>query len=152
MSGDFNQHIIIGNVGRDPEIRYTGSGDPIANLSIATNRFWKKDGERVQETSWHRVVVFDPRLAKLVEDYVKKGDKIRAVGYVNTRNYEKDGETKYITETVVPRFNGDIGLMGGKSDNNGAGGGGGGSKDDTTRPATDNTAPGADPFDDDIPF
>lgn len=119
MAG-INSVTIVGNVGRDPEIRSMPNGDRIANLSIATSETWrdKASGERKEKTEWHRVVIFNDNIVKVVESYVKKGS---TVGIVNaalqTRKWtDKDGVEKYSTEIVVGKFKGELTLLGGKPD------------------------------------
>jgi single-strand DNA-binding protein len=97
-----NKAILIGNVGKDPEIRQTGGGTDVASFSLATTKRWRdKDGEKKEETTWHNIVVFGA-LCKVVEPYVKKGSKISVEGAIRNRQYTaKDGSTKYISEIVV---------------------------------------------------
>lgn len=115
MAGSLNKVILIGNVGRDPEIRTTTSGDRIANLSIATSETWKdrSSGERKERTEWHRVSIFNDHLVKVVEDYVKKGSSICVEGQLQTRKWtDKDGAEKFSTEVVLTKFKGDLTLLG----------------------------------------
>ena len=101
-----NQVHLLGNVGREPEIRHTQSGDPIANLSIATSERWndRRTGEKQERTEWHRVVVFGP-LAKIVEQYVGKGSRIYVQGKLKTRKWQdRDGNDRYSTEVVLSGF------------------------------------------------
>jgi len=116
MSGSVNKVILVGNVGRDPEIRFTQSGGKIANLSIATSETWKdkQTGERKEKTEWHRVVVFDERLADIVEKYIKKGSKLYLEGSLQTRKWTgNDGVEKYTTEVVLQRFSGVLTMLDG---------------------------------------
>ena len=124
MAGSVNKVILIGNLGADPEIRRTQDGRPIANLRIATSESWrdKATGERKEKTEWHRVVIFNEGLCKIVEQYLKKGSKVYLEGQLQTRKYnDKDGVEKYSTEVVLQGFNSTLTML------DGARGGGGGS-------------------------
>src|SRR5512138_1709933 len=108
MAGSVNKVILIGNLGRDPEIRRMQDGRPIANLSVATSESWrdKNTGERKEKTEWHRVVIFNEGLAKIAEQYLKKGSKVYLEGQLQTRKWtDKDGVEKYTTEVVLQGFN-----------------------------------------------
>ena len=125
MAGSLNKVILIGNLGRDPEVRRLSSGEPVVNLSIATSESWrdKASGERKERTEWHRVVIFNENLAKVAEQYLRKGAKVYLEGQIQTRKYtDKDGVEKYSTEIVLQRFRGELVLL----DSRGEGGGGGG--------------------------
>jgi len=125
MAGSVNKVILVGNLGKDPEIRRTQDGRPIANLRIATSESWrdKNSGERKEKTEWHSVVIFNENLCKIVEQYVKKGAKLYIEGQLQTRKWQdQSGVDKYTTEVVVPRFNGQLTML----DTRGGGGGGGG--------------------------
>lgn len=113
MAGSVNKVILIGNVGKDPDIRTTSEGKKIANFTIATSESWKKDGERKERTEWHRVVIFQDALAGIVQQYVKKGSKVYVEGQLQTRSYEKDGHTNYTTEVVLTGFNGTLTMLDG---------------------------------------
>ena len=160
-----NKVIIVGNLGRDPEVRYTASGAAICNVTVATSRQWKDktSGERQEETEWHRVVFYD-RLAEIAGEYLKKGRPVYVEGRLKTRKWtDKDGVEKYTTEIVAQEMQ----LLGGRE---GGGGGGGGGGDDMGEPraAAPRSAPaprapaagkpaaksstGFDDMDDDIPF
>ena len=126
MAGSVNKVILVGNVGRDPEIRSTQDGTKVANLSLATSETWrdKNTGERKERTEWHRVVIFNERLADVVEKYVKKGAKLYIEGALQTRKWtDNTGAEKYTTEVVLQRFRGDLTML----DSRGGGGGMGGS-------------------------
>ena len=113
-----NKVILIGNLGRDPEVRYTPSGSAVCNVGIATTRNWKnKDsGERQEETEWHRVVFFD-RLAEIAGEYLKKGRPVYVEGRLRTRKWtDKDGVEKYSTEIVLQNFRGEMVLLGGTAE------------------------------------
>ena len=123
MAGSVNKVILVGNLGRDPEIRRTQDGRPIANLSVATSESWrdKTTGERKEKTEWHRVVIFNEGLCKIAEQYLKKGSKIYLEGQLQTRKYtDKDGVEKYSTEVVLQGFNSALTML----DTRGGGGGG----------------------------
>ncbi len=116
MSGSLNKVCLIGNVGKDPEIRHTQSGGKIANLTVATSETWKdkQSGEKKEKTEWHRVVVFDERLADIIERYVTKGTKLYLEGALQTRKWtDNQGVDKYTTEVVLQRFSGVLTLLGG---------------------------------------
>lgn len=152
MAGSVNKVILVGNLGRDPEIRSTNSGGKVANLSVATSESWKdkSSGERKEKTEWHRVVIFNDRLADVAEKYLRKGAKVYVEGAMQTRKWQdKDGADKYTTEVVISSFNGNFTMLDGKGENSGGGsfdapsndfgGGSSGSKSSA-------------PLDDDIPF
>ena len=167
-----NKVILIGNLGRDPEVRYTPSGAAVCNVTVATSRTWKnKDsGEKMEETEWHRVIFYD-RLAEIAGEYLKKGRSISVEGRLKTRKWtDKDGVEKYTTEVIAQEMN----MLGGRE----GGGGGGGSAEDeggggysersapaqrsapasrpaaqpAAKPAPQKSATGFDNMDDDIPF
>lgn len=126
MAGSVNKVIIVGNLGRDPEIRSMPNGDRIANMSIATSESWKdkSSGERKEKTEWHRVSIFNDNIVKVVESYVKKGSTVYIEGQLQTRKWtDKDGVEKYSTEIIVGRFNGVLTMLGGKSEGGDTGGG-----------------------------
>lgn len=113
MSGSVNKVILIGNCGKDPEIRTMQNGSKVANVSIATSESWKDKatGEKKEKTEWHRVVIFGA-LADIVERYVKKGSKIYVSGSLQTRKWtDKDGAEKYSTEVVLQGFGGELTLL-----------------------------------------
>src|SRR3954447_14365919 len=125
MAGSVNKVILIGNLGKDPEIRRTQDGRPIANLSVATSESWrdKNTGERKEKTEWHRVVIFNEGLCKIAEQYLKKGSKVYLEGALQTRKWtDKDGVDKYSTEIVLQGFNSTLTMLDGAR--GGAGGGG----------------------------
>ncbi|MDI1263764.1 MAG: single-stranded DNA-binding protein [bacterium] len=124
MAGSVNKVILVGNLGKDPEIRRTQDGRPIANLSIATSETWrdKNTGERKEKTEWHRVVIFNEGLCKVAEQYLKKGAKVYIEGALQTRKWtDQSGVEKYSTEVVLQGFNSTMTMLDGRS------GGGGGS-------------------------
>ena len=127
MAGSVNKVILVGNLGKDPEIRRTQDGRPIANLSVATSESWrdKATGERKEKTEWHRVVIFSEGLAKVAEQYLKKGAKVYLEGQLQTRKYtDQSGAEKYTTEVVLQGFNATLTMLDGR------GGGGGGFSDE----------------------
>lgn len=106
MAGSLNKVILVGNLGNDPEIRQTQSGDKVATLSIATSESYKdKSGQKQTKTEWHRVVMFG-RIAEVAEQYLRKGSKVLIEGKLQTRSYDKNGQTVYTTEIVLPPFSG----------------------------------------------
>ncbi len=122
MAGSVNKVILVGNLGADPEIRRLNSGDPVVNFRIATSESWrdKASGERKEKTEWHNVVVFNDQLAKVAEQYLKKGMKVYVEGQLQTRKWEKDGVERYTTEIVLQKFRGELQML----DARGEGGGG----------------------------
>jgi len=154
MAGSLNKVILIGNLGRDPEVRRLNSGEPVVNLSIATSENWrdKASGERKERTEWHRVVIFNENLAKVAEQYLRKGSKVYLEGQLQTRKYtDKDGAERYTTEVVLQRFRGELVML----DARGAGGGGG-EDSDRSFPSGGASDTGRsfqrDDLDDEIPF
>ena len=114
MAGSVNKVILIGNLGRDPEIRRTQDGRPIANLSVATSDSWrdKATGERREKTEWHRVVIFNEPLCRIVEQYLKKGSKVYLEGSLQTRKWQdQSGQDKYTTEVVLQGFNAQLTML-----------------------------------------
>jgi single-strand DNA-binding protein len=129
MAGSVNKVILVGNLGKDPEIRRTQDGRPIANLTVATSETWrdKGTGERKEKTEWHRVVIFSEPLCKIVEQYLKKGAKVYIEGALQTRKWtDQQGVEKYSTEVVLQGFNSTLTMLDGRSGGSGSGGGGGG--------------------------
>jgi single-strand DNA-binding protein len=166
MAGSVNKVILVGNLGRDPELRSTQDGMRIANLAVATSESWRDrvSGERKERTEWHRVVIFNERLAEIAEKYLKKGSKVYVEGALQTRKWtDNSGQERYTTEVVLQRFRGELTMLDG---GRGAGGppmeggydesyaGGGFADEPTTRGST---APArartpVNDLDDDIPF
>jgi single-strand DNA-binding protein len=162
MAGSVNKVILVGNLGRDPEIKQMPSGSSIANLSVATSETWrdKASGERKEKTEWHRVVVFNEGLVRIAEQYLKKGSKVYLEGQLETRKWQdKDGNDKYSTEVVLRNFNSTLTMLDGK--NEGSSGGeynqdraparGAGVKGKGGKGPQEDFSRGAD-FDDEIPF
>jgi single-strand DNA-binding protein len=116
MAGSVNKVILIGNLGRDPEIRSTQDGTRVANLSVATSESWrdKNTGERREKTEWHRVVIFNDRIVDVAEKYLHKGSKIYLEGQLQTRKWtDQSGQEKYTTEVVLQRFRGELTMLDG---------------------------------------
>lgn len=123
MAGSVNKVILVGNLGRDPETRRLSSGDPVVNLRIATSESWKDkaSGERKEKTEWHSVVIYNDNLARVAEQYLRKGSKVYIEGQLQTRKWtDQSGVEKYTTEVVLQRFRGEMTILDGR------GGGGGG--------------------------
>jgi single-strand DNA-binding protein len=122
MAGSVNKVILVGNLGRDPEVRRLNSGEPVVNLRIATSETWKDKatGERKEKTEWHSVVIFNENLARVAEQYLKKGSKVYVEGQLQTRKWQdQQGQEKYTTEIVLQRFRGELTILdsrGGGSD------------------------------------
>jgi single-strand DNA-binding protein len=139
-----NKVTLIGNVGKDPEIRVSQNGNQIASFSVATSESWKdkSSGERKEKTEWHRVVCFSPGLCKFIDGYVRKGSQVYVEGQLQTRKWtDKSGQEKYTTEVVIQGYGGELKLIGGKSS-----GGSGGSEAPSAK------EPSFDDLDDEIPF
>jgi single-strand DNA-binding protein len=118
MAGSVNKVILVGNLGRDPEIRNTQDGSKIVNLALATSETWndRQSGERKEKTEWHRVVIFNDRVAEVAEKYLKKGAKIYVEGSLQTRKWtDQSGQERYSTEIVIGRFNGQLTMLDGRS-------------------------------------
>jgi single-strand DNA-binding protein len=176
MAGSVNKVILVGNLGRDPEVRTFPSGDRVVSFSLATTESWrdKGTGERKDRTEWHNVQIFNENLGKVAEQYCRKGSKIYVEGQLQTREYtDKDGNQRKVTEVVVPRFRGELTLLDSKGGGSGTGdyegggysqsGGGGGSFGRSSpmerAPAERRPAPASggggrlsEQLDDDIPF
>lgn len=160
MAGSVNKVILVGNLGRDPEVRSLQNGGEVANLSLATSENWrdKESGERREKTEWHRVVIFNENLLKVAKQYLKKGSKIYVEGQLQTRKWtDQSGQERYSTEVVLPRFRGELTMLDGRgggeqgsqsgppdSEGGGGGGMGGGGKPAGQAPRQD--------LDDEIPF
>jgi single-strand DNA-binding protein len=122
MAGSVNKVILVGNLGADPEVRRLNSGDPVVNLRIATSESWrdKQSGERREKTEWHQIVIFNENLAKVAEQYLKKGAKVYIEGQLQTRQWEdQQGNKRYTTEIVLQRYRGELQML----DSRGGGGG-----------------------------
>lgn len=146
MSRSVNKVILVGNLGRDPEIRTLNSGDRVANLTVATSETWrdKMSGERKEKTEWHRVVIFNDNLAKIAEQYLRKGSTVYLEGSLQTRKWtDQQGVEKYSTEVVLQKFRGELTLLGGKADSG---------SDDYQAPAQHKQPEQSFELDDEIPF
>ena len=121
MSGSVNKVTLVGNLGRDPEIRAMQNGDKIVQLSVATSDRWKdkNSGEQRERTEWHRVVIFNDALGKIAEQYLKKGSTVYLEGQLQTRKWtdQQSGQDKYTTEVVLQRYRGELTLLGSRPDN-----------------------------------
>ena len=153
MAGSVNKVILVGNLGADPEIRQTKDGKPIANLRIATSETWKdrNSGERREKTEWHRVVVFNEGLTRVIEQYVKKGSKVYIEGQLQTRKWQdQSGNDRYSTEVVLQGFNSTLQML----DSRGGGAGGGNFERDGGGMSEQGGSSGGQSYelDDDIPF
>ena len=135
MAGSVNKVILVGNLGKDPEIRTLNSGDKVANLRIATSETWRDrtSGERKEKTEWHQVVIFNENIVKVAESYLKKGSTVYVEGALQTRKYtDQSGAERYSTEIVLQKFRGELTMLGGRAGaESGAGeeGGYGGGRD-----------------------
>lgn len=124
MAGSVNKVILVGNLGKDPEVRSTQNGQKIVNFTLATSESWRdrQSGERREKTEWHRVAVFNPNLAEIAERYLRKGSKVYVEGQLQTRKWtDQSGQERYTTEVVLQQFRGDLTLL----DSRGGSGGGG---------------------------
>lgn len=154
MAGSINKVILVGNLGADPEVRQTKDGRPIVNLSIATSESWKdkNTGEKREKTEWHRVVIFNEGLARVSEQYLRKGSKVYIEGSLQTRKWQdKNGQDKYTTEIVLQGFNGNLTMLDGRRDSQNSMGG---SSDYGASGGTPDQSGGGQSYelDDDIPF
>ena len=176
MAGSVNKVILVGNLGRDPEVRNMQSGDRVVSFSIATSESWadRASGERKEKTQWHRIAIFNQKLGEIAEKYLKKGSKVYLEGQLESRKYtDKDGNEREVTEVVLSRFRGELTLLdgragaGGEMGEGGSGGGfggggrssggyersgGGGASRGGGGGGWDKPKGGASDLDDDIPF
>jgi single-strand DNA-binding protein len=168
MAGSVNKVILIGNLGKDPEVRRLNSGEPVVNLRIATSENWrdKMSGERREKTEWHSVVIFNENLAKVAEQYLKKGSTVYIEGQLQTRKWtDQQGAEKYTTEIVLQKFRGELTMLGGRGggadsgasydDSMGGGGdsfGGGGGNAGKKRVGSGPRETFSQDLDDEIPF
>jgi single-strand DNA-binding protein len=163
MAGSVNKVILVGNLGADPDVRSLPSGGKVVNLSVATSERWRdrNSGEQRERTEWHRVVIFSEGLAKVAEQYLRKGSKVYLEGQLQTRKWQdQSGQDKYSTEVVLQGFNSNMTLLDGRGEGDGGGfqapsrseGGGGSGSGGGRRPSSN--APAFEPggMDDDIPF
>ena len=151
MAGSVNRVILVGNLGKDPEVRRMTSGDPVVNLSVATSDSWrdKASGEKKEKTEWHRVVIFNKNLADVAEKYLRKGAKVYLEGSLQTRKWtDKDGAEKYSTEVVLQNFNGTLVMLDSRGGGESGGYVAGGARGAGEAPASFQR----DEMDDEIPF
>ena len=151
MAGSVNKVILVGNLGRDPEVRQLQDGNPVVNLSLATSENWrdKNSGERREKTEWHRVVIFNERLAEVAQKYLHKGSKIYIEGQLQTRKWtDQDGRDRYSTEVVLQRFRGELTML----DSRGSGGEGYEQPGEPAPAASAGGGGGGADIDDEIPF
>lgn len=144
MAGSVNKVILIGSLGKDPEIRTMNSGDRVANLRLATSESWrdKATGERKEKTEWHQITIFNENVVKVCENYLRKGSTVYVEGSLATRKYtDQQGVEKYTTEIVIQRFNGTLTMLGGKRDD-----------DDGFRGSSQAPVAESDDYNSDIPF
>ena len=123
MAGSINKVILVGNLGRDPEVRSMQDGGKIVQLSLATSETWKdrSSGERRERTEWHRVVIFNEALANIAEQYLRKGSTVYIEGQLQTRKWGEPGQEKYTTEVVLQRYRGELTMLGNRQDQGSAG-------------------------------
>ncbi len=160
MAGSVNKVILVGNLGKDPEIRTLNSGERVANLSLATSEQWrdKASGERKEKTEWHRVVIFNDNIIKVAENYLKKGSTVYIEGTLATRKWtDAQGVEKYSTEVVVNKFKGELTMLGGRDGASGGGASRGGDDDYSSGFSTGGANKPSGPkesydLNDDIPF
>lgn len=163
MAGSVNKVILIGNLGRDPEVRTFQNGGKVVNLRIATSETWKdrNSGERKERTEWHSVAIFNEPLGRIAEQYLRKGSSVYLEGQLETRKWQdQSGQDKYSTEVVLRPYTGNLTLLGGRGDTGGGGGGGymadqsGGGYDQgySSSPASSSAPAGGSDMDDEIPF
>jgi single-strand DNA-binding protein len=159
MAGSVNKVILVGNLGRDPEVRNAQDGTKIVNFTMATSETWrdKATGERKDRTEWHRIVIFNDRLADIATQYLKKGMKVYVEGQLQTRKWtdKESGQEKYTTEVVISRFKGDFQMLDSRGGGSASAESGNGGMSDSARPGgrTQQKQPaGGKDFDDDIPF
>ncbi|MBM3547426.1 MAG: single-stranded DNA-binding protein [Alphaproteobacteria bacterium] len=154
MAGSVNKVILVGNLGRDPEVRNTQDGRKVVNLSLATSESWRdrQSGERKERTEWHRVVIFNENLAEVAEKYLRKGAKVFIEGQLQTRKWtDQSGAEKYTTEVVLQRYRGELTMLDGRGDS----GAGGGHTAEFAESAPSSPPPrkgGSADLDDEIPF
>ncbi|ODR98973.1 single-stranded DNA-binding protein [Methyloceanibacter methanicus] len=154
MAGSVNKVILIGNLGADPEVRHTQDGRPIVNLRLATTDSWrdKSTGERREKTEWHRVVIFSEGLARVAEQYLRKGSKVYVEGSLQTRKWEdQSGQERYTTEVVLQGFNSTLTMLDGRQQGGGMNESGGGGDFGRTKPLSGGGSFNKE-LDDEIPF
>ena len=156
MAGSINKVVLVGNLGRDPEVRHTNAGQKIVHLSVATSDIWKdRNGERQEKTEWHRVVIFNSNLADFAERSLKKGSKVYVEGSLQTRKFtDASGQDKYSTEIILNPYRGELVALDNRSGGvgDGVGEGAAAPAENTASNGWDNTAGTAGGLDDEIPF
>ncbi|MEQ8399311.1 single-stranded DNA-binding protein [Thalassobaculum sp.] len=165
MAGSVNKVILLGNLGRDPEVRTTQDGTRIVNFTLATSERWrdKGSGDQRERTEWHRVVIFNENLARIAEQYLRKGSSVYVEGQLQTRKWtDQGGQERYTTEVVLQRFRGELTLLGGRGEGGGGGddesrgddvgGGSSGGSSDGGRSGGGRSGGGPADLDDEIPF
>ncbi len=155
MAGSVNKVILVGNLGRDPEVRHTQDGKPVVTLNLATSENWKdrNTGERKERTEWHRVVIFNENLCRVAEQYLRKGSTLYIEGALQTRKWtDNSGVEKYTTEVVLQRFRGELTMLGGRNDGGGSGGGGDYGGSSSGGESGGSSGGGSADLDDEIPF
>jgi single-strand DNA-binding protein len=156
MAGSVNKVILVGNLGRDPEVRQTQDGNKIVNLNLATSESWKdkNSGERRERTEWHRVVIFNDALGNVAEQYLRKGSKVYIEGQLQTRKWtDQSGQEKYTTEVVLQRYRGELHMLDGRGGESGQSSAGlGDGNQDTFAAVPAPVQGGAADLDDEIPF
>ena len=155
MAGSVNKVILVGNLGRDPEIRHTQDGNPVVNMSVATSENWKDraTGERRERTEWHRIVIFNEHLARVAEQYLRKGSKVYLEGQLQTRKWQdQSGQDRYTTEIVLGRFRGELTMLDSRRDGGAEEAGAAAPAFDSGSPGSSSSAAASADFDDEIPF
>ena len=160
MAGSVNKVILVGNLGRDPEVRYSQDGKKIVNISVATSESWndRNSGERREKTEWHRVVIFNDRLGEIAEKYLNKGSKVYLEGQLQTRKWSgNDGQERYSTEVVLNRFRGELTMLDSRSsstldEGSSVQGPEIGGSEESMKASSDEIGTVSDQLDDEIPF
>ncbi|RMF17638.1 MAG: single-stranded DNA-binding protein [Alphaproteobacteria bacterium] len=155
MAGSVNKVILVGNLGRDPEVRSLNDGSQVVQLSVATSDTWKDKttGERRERTEWHRVVIFNENLGRVAQNYLRKGSKVYLEGQLQTRKWtDQSGQDRYTTEIVLGRFRGELVLLDSRSEREAMGGGPAPMAAPASGGQGGGPAPIADDLDDEIPF
>jgi len=159
MAGSVNKVILVGNLGRDPEVRYSKDGNKIVNFSLATSEKWTdKSGEKQERTEWHKVVIFNDRLGEIAEKYLNKGSKIYVEGQLQTGKWTgNDGQERYTTEVVLNRFRGELTMLDSRSsgsfeDGSPVQGSEFGGSEESMKASSDEIGTVSDQLDDEIPF
>ena len=160
MAGSVNKVILVGNLGRDPEVRYSKDGNKIVNMSLATSESWtdRSSGERREKTEWHRVVIFNDRLGEIAEKYLNKGSKVYLEGQIQTRKWTgNDGQERYSTEVVINRFRGELTMLDSRSsstldEGSSVQGPEIGESEESMKASSDEIGTVSDQLDDEIPF